>query len=443
MKADQERVKNQLMQTVPLLCQLGLHFDRKLRISGYIKIHIDDNDKIVIDIEREYESSNSLTAENDDNSCDAITTSSSNITSTSANSLRDTTSSRPAEGTCSGQSSTCIRQQHNRNCNVQTQRSTNRPIQHKSSNTQHHSNISGQGITTAIKRSSFADRPSNPSIETTISTRMPQNEANDFKSQNTENNLHIFEKNMDDDDDFAVDDSTVTPTSQGPPSRQPTLSPSPAKKRKKCPVCKGTIFGSITAHMKKHQHSLLKVPLANGITAADSHKKIVNVPIQSSSSVSGQSGTAAADASKEASGSKTMKQKVKRLRLKTLAALSEEGNLVVERFTQWLTTRTNPTTAMKYAGEVKTVIRAVGGCTRHVNVESVYEKCVKSAMDDVQQKRLQRTAMANRLRRLTYFCDFALTESANDNDLDRNRYNHLKQEIVKWNKSLHKRNARN
>lgn len=48
MKADQERVKELLMETILLLCRNGLHFDRRMTVQGLLGITLDDKDIFMI-----------------------------------------------------------------------------------------------------------------------------------------------------------------------------------------------------------------------------------------------------------------------------------------------------------------------------------------------------------------------------------------------------------
>jgi len=50
MKADQERVKTLLTDTVTLLCKNGLHFSEELKVQGLLGITLDNNDVFVVHI---------------------------------------------------------------------------------------------------------------------------------------------------------------------------------------------------------------------------------------------------------------------------------------------------------------------------------------------------------------------------------------------------------
>jgi len=50
MKADQERVKVLLTDTVTLLCRNGLHFQKQLRVQGVLGITVDDSDVFIVHI---------------------------------------------------------------------------------------------------------------------------------------------------------------------------------------------------------------------------------------------------------------------------------------------------------------------------------------------------------------------------------------------------------
>jgi len=57
MKADQERVKVLLTDTVTLLCRNGLHFQKQLRVQGVLGITVDDTDVFIVHINESFNSS--------------------------------------------------------------------------------------------------------------------------------------------------------------------------------------------------------------------------------------------------------------------------------------------------------------------------------------------------------------------------------------------------